>query len=103
MCRPLSSPLFPYTTLFRSLRISDAMFAGWDAIRAGTFNSAVEIAHNILTNSKENEAARIVIKDAEDLIEKAEELLDNYEYLFDKIDEDDLLLDNICLYNALFI
>lgn len=86
-----------------ALRISDAMFAGWDAIRAGTFNSAVEIAHNILTNSKENEAARIVIKDAEDLLEQAEELLATYEDIVAKMDEADLLFDNESYKDALII
>ncbi len=87
----------------KALRVSDAMFAGWDAIRAGTFNSAVEIAHNILIDNKENEATRIVVKDAEDLLEQAEELLNLYNDIKSKIDEADLLYDNHSYEDALVI
>src|SRR5690625_2194613 len=83
--------------------VADAMFAGWDSYRAGIFNSAVEIAHNILTDDKENKAVSLVIEDAEKLLEQAETVLELYNNIVEKIQSADQLREDGKLKEALKI
>lgn len=81
--------------------VADAMFAGWDSYRAGIFNSAVEIAHNILTDDQENKAISLVTEDAEKLLEQAETMLELYNSIVEKIQSADQLRDDGKLEEAL--
>src|SRR5690625_913466 len=83
--------------------VADAMFAGWDSYRAGIFNSAVEIAHNILTDDKENKAISLVIEDAEKLLKQAETMLELYNSIVEKIQSADQLREDGKLKEALKI
>src|SRR5690625_3976937 len=79
------------------------MFAGWDSFRAGIFNSAVEIAHNVLIDDHQNKAVSFVVKDAEKLLEQAGALLELYNDMSEKIQTADGLSEDKQFEEALQI
>jgi len=83
--------------------VADAMFAGWDSFRAGIFNSAVEIAHNVLIDDHQNKAVSLVVKDAEKLLEQAGALLELYNDISEKIQTADGLSEDKQFEEALQI
>src|SRR5690625_1858189 len=75
----------------KGLLVADAMFGGWDSYRAGIFHSAVEIAHNILTDDQNSKAVSLVIDDAKKLLEQAETMLELYNNIVEQMEKADHL------------
>src|SRR5687768_18198750 len=66
--RPPRSTLFPYTTLFRSLRARDLLRAGW---RSGELADAREIVQRLLARAPDDPA--VVATSAQLLARRSEE------------------------------